>query len=256
MIVSLAFIYNFWIIIYRSSFNEITTQTQLYWMICDYTADFIYLIDILFNFHTGFLEEGVLQTDPLRIRHHYMNTTRFYIDCFCLLPLDILYLSFDFHSIFRCFRLVKVYKLFEFIERTERHFSYPNFFRAFILLLKIFMIFHLNACITHLLILNNYLSKDIFSNYYNYNNHHHHHHQDNKTHLVNDYLKEIYSSIKQLTLVIAIPNPNTNADYLYAISEIVFAVIIFALIMGYVSNIVNNLENASKEFQCNLIINK
>jgi hypothetical protein len=118
------------------------------------------------------------------------------------------------------------------------------------------MIFHLNACITHLLILNNYLSKDIFSNYYNYNNHHHHHHQDNKTHLVNDYLKEIYSSIKQLTLVIAIPNPNTNADYLYAISEIVFAVIIFALIMGYVSNIVNNLENASKEFQCNLIINK
>ena len=42
---------------------------------------------------------------------HYMNSTTFYIDALCLLPLDFLYLSLGFKSILRIFRLVKVYQV-------------------------------------------------------------------------------------------------------------------------------------------------
>ena len=99
------------------------------WFCLDYMADFLYLLDIGVHFRTGYLEDGVLQTDSTKLRHHYMNSTTFYIDCLCLLPLDFLYLSIDFNSILRCFRLVKIYRFWAFMDRTERHTNYPNLFR-------------------------------------------------------------------------------------------------------------------------------
>ena len=56
MIVSLAFLYNFWVIIFRFSFAEITKDTMLIWFSLDYFMDIIYLIDIIFHFRTGYLE--------------------------------------------------------------------------------------------------------------------------------------------------------------------------------------------------------
>ena len=50
---------------------------------------------LTFNF-TAYLEDGVLQTDSVKLRQHYMNSTTFYIDLLCLLPLDFLYLSLEF----------------------------------------------------------------------------------------------------------------------------------------------------------------
>ena len=140
----------------------------------DYLADFLYLLDIGVHFRTGYLEDGVLQTDATKLRQHYMNSTTFYIDCLCLLPLDFLYLSIKFNSILRCFRLVKIYRFWAFMDRTERHTNYPNLFRwesnnscqcdqssdatSFILFYRsislvhyLLVIFHWNACLFHLI---------------------------------------------------------------------------------------------------------
>ncbi|CAB0033499.1 unnamed protein product [Trichogramma brassicae] len=110
MVVSLAFLYNFWVIIYRFAFQEINGETIVVWFCLDYLSDFLYVADIVFHFRTGYLEDGVLQTDATKLSQHYMNSTTFYIDCLCLLPLDFLYLSIGFNSILRSFRLVKIYR--------------------------------------------------------------------------------------------------------------------------------------------------
>ena len=47
-------------------------------------------------FVLAYLEDGVLQTDSTKLRLHYMNSTTFYVDMLCLLPLDFLYLSLHF----------------------------------------------------------------------------------------------------------------------------------------------------------------
>ncbi|KAK8379815.1 hypothetical protein O3P69_019658 [Scylla paramamosain] len=78
LIVSLAFLYNLWVMVYRFGFQEITWDTILVWFALDYFADLIYVIDILFHFRTGYLEDGVLQTDFRKLRQHYMNSTTFY----------------------------------------------------------------------------------------------------------------------------------------------------------------------------------
>ena len=324
-IVSLAFLYNFWVIIYRYSFNEINSKNKLYWFIFDYFADFLYICDIMFNFRTGFLEEGVLQTDPIRLRHHYMNTTRFYVDCLCLMPLDILYLSLGYNSIFRCFRLVKIYRFWAFLDRTERHTNFPNVFRTVVMMHYLFAIFHWNACFTHYI--SQYLSTNVMLkttippsqgfNTINTNNasanmaprnpnsHHHYainytttsnspvdvqlfmslhnepgnvprafrsttssygadflsgnkmghngRHQDDSD-LLKTYLMAFYTSTKIMTLVSEMPNPTTSQDYIFAIFQLIVALLLFATIMGHVSYIVSNLVNERKEFKCKLLV--
>uniref|UniRef100_A0A1I8I344 Ion_trans domain-containing protein n=1 Tax=Macrostomum lignano TaxID=282301 RepID=A0A1I8I344_9PLAT len=154
-VVSLAFLYNLWVILFRVAFMEIEASTMKVWFPLDYTMDLIYLLDIAVSFRTGYLEDGVLQTDQVKMRLHYMDSTRFYIDCLCMLPLDLLYLSFDFQSIVRAFRLCKVYKFFQFLDRTERHANYPNLIRSLKLGHYLMLIIHTNACVLKLVIQNN-----------------------------------------------------------------------------------------------------
>ena len=267
--VSLAFLYNFWVLIYRYAFNEINLKTRTYWFIFDYLADFLYICDIFFHFRTGFLEEGVLQTDPIRLRHHYMNTTRFYVDCLCMMPLDILYLSIGYYSIFRVFRLVKIYRYWEFLDRHERHTNFPNIFRTVVMLQYLFAIFHWNACFSYLL--SRYLSDDLMfkpqqstapnlnvnlaqlrsDERFKYNT--------DTTELdeydiLKEYLKAFYFSTRTMTLVTEIANPKTNADYLFSVLQLIIGLLLFATIMGHVGYIVSNLSNARKDFQCNNFI--
>lgn len=151
MVVSVAFLYNFWSLSYRFAFREIDSESMLSWFALDYSADFIYFIDIVINSRTGYLEDGVLQQNFAKVRQHYSESTLFYLDGLCLLPLDILYLSFGFNSIFRFFRLVKIYKFWSYVDRTERHTNYPNVFRTVTLVHYILVIFHWNACLFHMI---------------------------------------------------------------------------------------------------------
>lgn len=151
MVVSFAFLYNFWSLSYRFAFREIDTATMAVWFALDYSADLIYVLDIVVNCHTGYLEDGVLQRNVDKIRQHYGESTIFYLDCLCLLPLDVLYLSFGFNSVLRFTRLVKIYKFWSYVDRTERHTNYPNVFRTFALVHYILVIFHWNACLFHMI---------------------------------------------------------------------------------------------------------
>lgn len=151
LVVSLAFLYNFWSLSYRFAFKEIDERSFVFWFALDYTADAIYILDVVINFHTGFLNNGVLERDLDKISVHYKESTLFYLDCLCLLPLDILYLSFGYNSILRITRLVKIYKFWACVDRTERHTNYPNLCRTLSLVHYILVIFHWNACILFML---------------------------------------------------------------------------------------------------------
>jgi len=239
-IISLAFLYNFWIIIFRFSFYELTPKNLHIWFIFDYSCDFLYLMDIMFNFRTAYLEEGVLQTDPIKLRHYYMNTTRFYIDCLCLMPLDFLYLSIGFKSIVRLFRLVKIYRFWTFLDRTERHTNYPNLFRTIVMIHYLLAIFHWNACLIYIL---HSRSEFGFTRRFSFT------FDDNGS----DYFKALYWSITALTLTQnQEAKPTSKGDYIFLSIELIFALLLFATIMGHVASIVSNLSNARKDFQAKL----
>ncbi|XP_066143480.1 cyclic nucleotide-gated channel rod photoreceptor subunit alpha isoform X2 [Euwallacea fornicatus] len=242
MIVSLACLYNLWVIIYRFAFREIDSSTILVWFCLDYFADFLYLMDILVHFRTGYLEDGVLQTDAVKLRQHYMNSTTFYIDCLCLLPLDFLYLSIGFNSILRLSRLIKLYRFWAFMDRTERHTNYPNFVRSSYLIHTLLVVFHWNGCVFHLVLKNdgfgskNWVYSDSASN----------------TDHVKAYLQSYYWCTLALTTIGDLPRPRSKPEYLFVIFQLLFGLLLFASVMGHVANIVTSVSAARKEFQAKL----
>ncbi|CAH0557075.1 unnamed protein product [Brassicogethes aeneus] len=241
MVVSLAFLYNFWVIIYRFAFREIDANTLLVWFCLDYFADFLYLVDIVFHFRTGYLEDGVLQTDSTKLRNHYMNSTTFYIDCLCLLPLDFLYLSVGFNSILRSFRLVKIYRFWAFMDRTERHTNYPNLFRSSSLIHYLLVIFHWNGCVFHIILKNDgFGSKNwVYSD-------------SESTDNVKAYLQSYYWCTLALTTIGDLPRPRNKSEYVFVIFQLLFGLLLFATVMGHVANIVTSVSAARKEFQAKL----
>ncbi|XP_018897668.2 cyclic nucleotide-gated channel alpha-3 isoform X1 [Bemisia tabaci] len=238
MIVSLAFLYNFWVIIYRFAFQEINRDSILVWFVLDYSADFLYIIDILFHFRTGYLEDGVLQTDSTKLRTHYMNSTTFYIDCLCLLPLDFLYLSIGFNSVLRSFRLVKIYRFWAFMDRTERHTNYPNLFRSASLIHYLLVIFHWNGCLYHIICKNNgFGSRNwVYSD-------------NDTTDVVKQYLQSYYWCTLALTTIGDLPRPRSKGEYIFVIVQLLFGLLLFATVLGHVANIVTSVSAARKEFQ-------
>ncbi|XP_076379390.1 cyclic nucleotide-gated channel alpha-2 isoform X2 [Megalopta genalis] len=241
MVVSLAFLYNFWVIIYRFAFQEINGDTRWVWFCLDYFSDFLYVLDIVFHIRTGYLEDGVLQTDATKLRNHYTNSTTFYMDILCLLPLDFLYLSIGFNSILRSFRLVKIYRFWAFMDRTERHTNYPNLFRSTSLIHYLLVIFHWNGCLYHIIYKNNgFGSKNwVFS--------------DSETaDVVKQYLQSYYWCTLALTTIGDLPRPRSKGEYLFVIAQLLFGLLLFATVLGHVANIVTSVSAARKEFQAKL----
>ncbi|KAK2158475.1 hypothetical protein LSH36_169g03028 [Paralvinella palmiformis] len=235
MVVSIAFLYNFWVIIYRFALEEINASTKVIWFTLDYLADFLYVLDVAFHFRTGYLEGGVLQTDATKLRIHYLNSTMFYIDCLCLLPLDMLYLSIGYKSMLRCFRLVKIYRFWAFLDRTERHTNYPNMVRTITLLHYLFAIYHWNACLMYMVM------KRLDNNNWVVPN-------DNAD-ILEKYLHALYWSTLTLTMIGDLPMPRTKGEYVFVIIEFVFGLLLFSTILGHVANIVTGISSARRDFQ-------
>ncbi|KAG8264843.1 hypothetical protein J6590_004872 [Homalodisca vitripennis] len=220
------------------SADNVNWDSILVWFCLDYLADFLYLVDIMFHFRTGYLEDGVLQTDSTKLRHHYMNSTTFYIDCLCLLPLDFLYLSIGFNSILRSFRLVKIYRFWAFMDRTERHTNYPNLFRSTSLIHYLLVIFHWNGCLFHIICKN----KGFGSKNWVYGD-------TEPTDVVEQYLQSYYWCTLALTTIGDLPRPRSKGEYLFVILQLLFGLLLFATVLGHVANIVTSVSAARKEFQ-------
>ncbi|KOC62029.1 Cyclic nucleotide-gated channel rod photoreceptor subunit alpha [Habropoda laboriosa] len=238
MVVSLAFLYNFWVIIYRFAFQEINGETLWVWFSLDYFSDFLYVLDILFHVRTGYLDDGLLQTDSKKMRKHYRNSISFYMDLVCLLPLDFLYLSIGFNSILRSSRLVKIYRFWAFMDRTERHTNYPNLFRSTSLLHTLLVIFHWNGCLYHIIYKNNgFGSKNwVYSD-------------SDTVDFVKQYLQSYYWSTLALTTIGDLPRPRSKGEYLFVIIQLLFGLLLFATVLGHVANIVTSVSSERKEFQ-------
>ncbi|CAM1296306.1 Uncharacterised protein g1524 [Pycnogonum litorale] len=274
MVVSVAFLYNFWVLIYRFTFSEISSDSLVHWFTLDYLADLVYIVDIAFHFRTGYLEDGVLQTDAIKLRQHYLNSTTFYIDCLCLLPLDFLYLSIGFNSLLRCFRLIKIYRFWAFLDRTERHTNYPNVFRAMSLTHYILVIFHWNACLYHIVAVYNGFGSNKWSIPIDSSNTSSQYAREqadiswdvplavwrvnNETgrperlDVFYEYLHSFYWSTLTLTTIGNLPRPHTKPEFVFIIFELIFALFLFATVLGHVANIVTNVSAARKEFQAKL----
>lgn len=162
IIASLSYIYNLVFLIARSAFwlLDITPTQSIIWIILDYSlSDFVYACDIVVKFLTGYMENGLMCFEHLKIAKRYVRTFEFKVDLLSLAPTDLLYYYFyvwssrrsvhrhrEILAALRLNRLLKFSRFLEFRNTTETETKYPTAFRMSNLLINILLAMHWNAC--------------------------------------------------------------------------------------------------------------
>ncbi|KAG8453125.1 hypothetical protein GDO86_004808 [Hymenochirus boettgeri] len=236
--------YNWVIIICRSCFTEMQNQYLAVWLSLDYLCDILYILDIIANFHTGFLKEGILVTDRKMIGKRYMFSSKFRWDLLSMLPTDFLYFKLGIHTpAVRINRFLRFHRLFEAFDRTETRIPYPNAFRICKLVAYMFVVIHWNSCVYFAL-----------SNFIGFG-------KDEWVHpntsdpdfgrLGRQYLYSFYFSTLILTTVGDIPKPVQEEEWLFMVVDFLIAVLGFATILGSMSSVTSNIKSADEAFYPN-----
>eukprot|EP00731_Ephydatia_muelleri_P030905 Em0022g419a len=231
-VVSLTVVFNTYAIILRTTFTEMNESVLWLWMTLDYVADAIYLIDILVQFRTSYLENGLLVTASKQMAYHYMKGVAFKLDVISLIPSDFLY-------------LVPHVGVNAVVVRT----NYPNIFRVTTLVACIMMSIHWNACFYFLISRQVGLGQDswVYPSPLDSNG--------NATSyaLVSwKYLYSLYWSTLILTTVGNVPPPQTNWEFIFITIDYLLGVLIFATIVGMVGEIITNMNSRQTDFQSRL----
>lgn len=169
------------------------------------------------------------------------------IDLLSLLPTDLLYFllnKYDFWPIIRVNRLLKFNRVLEFRSQTETSTNFPYFFRILSIYTFIIIIIHSNACLFFLL--NKYFA--IFEHHdLDYNQAYFG--VDSKYNFISQYTTCFYKSTLQLTTISNIDPPKTSLEMLYMIASFLNGVLVFALVVGSVTDIIDDLNMKRREFQ-------
>ncbi|CAH8533348.1 unnamed protein product [Schistosoma bovis] len=254
-IVTITVLYNAIVLPMRSAFTQFHELSPIIWMVLDYCIDCVYFMDIFVGLRTGYLEEGLLVRDKEKLKQAYIKRRQFIIDIMAILPTDLFYfipVLSHYASWLRFNRLMKIYRSFEFVDRTETRTNRPNLFRISMLTTYILVLIHWNACIYFGFSRVTGLSSDSFvypprssddtsDEYKNYT--------EQWDRLFSQYVYSFYWSTLILTTIGETPKPVRNAEYIFITIDFLVGVLIFATVVGNVGAMITNMNAARTEFQ-------
>uniref|UniRef100_A0A2K5F703 Cyclic nucleotide gated channel subunit alpha 3 n=1 Tax=Aotus nancymaae TaxID=37293 RepID=A0A2K5F703_AOTNA len=243
--IALPVFYNWCLLICRACFDELQSEYLMLWLVLDYSADVLYVLDVFVRTRTGFLEQGLMVSDTDRLWQHYKTTTQFKLDVLSLVPTDLAYLQVGMnYPELRFNRLLKFARLFEFFDRTETRTNYPNIFRIGNLVLYILIIIHWNACIYFAISKFIGFGTDSWV-YPNISIPEH-------GRLSRKYIYSLYWSTLTLTTIGETPPPVKDEEYLFVVIDFLVGVLIFATIVGNVGSMISNMNASRAEFQAKI----
>ncbi|XP_015257713.1 PREDICTED: cyclic nucleotide-gated channel rod photoreceptor subunit alpha-like [Cyprinodon variegatus] len=244
-IVTIPVMYNWTLIIARACFEELQSDYLIMWFIVDFICDVVYVLDMVFRTRTGYLEQGLLVKDKLKLQERYMKTFQFKLDMVSMIPTDILYLVFGTsYPEIRLNKLLRFNRMMEFFQRTETRTNYPNALRISNLVMYILIIIHWNACLYYS------FSKAIGfgSDRFVYPNPA----DPEFGRLVRKYAYSMYWSTLTLTTIGETPPPVENSEYFFVVTDFLVGVLIFATIVGNVGSMITNMNAARADFQARI----
>ena len=183
--------------------------------------------------------------DTALLRKSYTHRWIFKTDVLSIVPFDFLYIIFGLNAaIVRINRTIRIYRLFEFFDRTETATNFPNTFRIVNLVLYILIIIHWNGCIYFQI--SNWIGFGtddwVYRNISDPN-------EPEANTLTRMYVYSFYWSTLTLTTIGETPWPETDIEYIFVTVDFLVGVLIFATIVGNVGSMITNMNQARSEFQ-------
>lgn len=255
MVVLIAYVVTF--LPYKLSFVE---ETYLSWNIFDYVIDFIFFIDIIFEFFTVSIDDNEnMITDKKKIACKYQKFW-FWIDFISVFPLELFTLrEYNYQRLLRIIKLQKLYKILKlskffrllntFNRDKSKQNKYNNFNEYVVILplvnrliknmISIIIFIHLFACF-----INATKSQDRNITFYG-------------TEIVgfDRYINSVYWIVQTvITVGYGDVNITTSTEQIFAILAMFAGVIFFSFTISSQSSIINNLDLKNVEYQKKLNI--
>lgn len=199
-VVTLSVLYNLWTCIAREAFREIQAGHMVTWFCLDALCDGVYLCDILVQFRTGYLQQGLMVYDSSKLSRNYTRDKCFIVDILCLLPLDFIQFYSGVHPMWRFPRFLKIYRSFRFMHMYESRTAYPNLLRVASLSHILFLGSHWFAAFYYLI-----SEAEGFEGEWSY-----HKPVGQYAAVTRKYLASLYWSTLTLTTIGDLPPPDTN----------------------------------------------
>lgn len=108
MLLTMCTMYNLWTTIVRQSLPELQQVASFWWWSVDGISDMIFLIDVIVQFRTCYLEQGLMVYNTKKLAENYINSRAFKFDLFALTPLDLIQFKIGVNPIVRFPRFIKV----------------------------------------------------------------------------------------------------------------------------------------------------
>lgn len=243
--VSCAVVYYVWITILRVAFGGV--QSWFLWTLLDACFYAIYVADLWVQMRTSYLHDGILQEDIVQTQGYYFSTWYFKADVLTVIPLDWLYLLLKRSTVpalLHCFKVLKIYRLQQFFDRTESRSHYPNTCRVMFLVHNLLVIIHWNACIYFLL--SQWIGVGSDSWVYPAWNETH---LMEWGHLTRQYIYSFYWSTLTLTTIGELPEPCTNLEYTFVTFDYLVGILMFATLVGNIGGIITNMQKSKTKFR-------
>ncbi|GLH15227.1 hypothetical protein R5R35_000308 [Gryllus longicercus] len=238
-VVSLCYMYNCWVIPLRCAFPYQTPNNTATWLALDYTADAVYILDVLlFKPRLVYLFEGFWVQDLAMTRKRYLAKWQFKMDVLSLLPLDIFYLRFGTGQLLlRLPRLLKIQTFWEFFEQLDSILSSPYIVRIARTLTYMLYLIHLNACAYYAV--STWEAKTWYSepNGWMFDGN------------GNAYIRCFYFATKTATSIGKNPKPTNNIEFLFMTWSWLMGVFVFALLIGQMRDIIVTATRPQTEYR-------
>lgn len=202
MLVSACVLYNLWALIVRQTLMELQGLAPGTWLACDCFTDLVFLLDVVVQFRTGYLKQGLMVYNSRKLARHYFRSRSFVMDLTALLPLDLLQIKFGFNPMLRFLRFFKIYRLYNFYYIMESRTVYPNVWRVVNLIHILLLLAHWFGCFYYMLSEYEDFQGDWVYPY----------RPGEYSSLTRRYLGSVYWSTLTLTTIGDLPTPETNIE--------------------------------------------
>ncbi|EDW00864.1 cGMP-gated cation channel alpha-1 [Drosophila grimshawi] len=234
-VVSLSFLYNAWVIPLRASFPFQTKENTNIWLACDFCADIIYLLDVVFFKHrVMYLFEGFWVKNKNLTRKNYMRKLQFKLDLLALLPLELFYLKLGTGAVWLRFpRFFKIQSFWEVFRLLDRVISSPHFVRVAKTLTYMLYMIHITAALYYAYSDYQGLGQNrwVFSG---------------KGH---PYVRCFAFATKTATSIGKNPKPERQGEYVFMTVAWLMGVFVFALLIGQIRDIISTATRNRHEYR-------